>query len=214
MHNDTIIKAIKEEVGSVEQTKAFEYLKAYILQKFGEKVGDDALLKDLFQDRLMLTSRGLVCTNAKAYLYMIVRNEWLGYLRKQKKERGPKSFVDLIREVMELDPNDPGPDTEEDIEDEDNMEYNKLLGEPAPPDDPATKESMRSMLEMAINKLKPANEEFVRKYFLAVPPVALKDVQIKAKDSDTDFRNYENLKKLKQRTIVMLGKIIQNINKN
>ncbi len=220
MNNDELVQAIKEELGAQAHNEAYHSLRDFIFQKLRKKVEDEGLLEDLFHEgylklRMMLLFRGLVCRNAKAYLLIIIRNLWLSHLR--KRNRGPrpgrKSLEEIFVDVLNADPNVEDPDDEDAIEWPDDAS-----GEPAPSDHPmpdgdlAMASELRRKLLVAVATLKAPNAEMVLKYFLSDPPIALKDVKIQVKSPETGYRNYENLKKLKQRTIKMLCKILKNNN--
>ncbi len=216
MNNYELVQAIKEEVAASEQTRAYNHLKGYIFRKLSKKVEDKSRLEDLFQEgymklRVMLLFKGLVCKNVEAYLYMIVRNLWLAYIRNRDRQPrfGRKSLEDILREIWSIDPNEENPEDENEVEWPDDVP-----GAAAPPDDnepdsDPNNDPFKALLMAALEHLKPANAEFIRQYYLSDPPIALKDIKILEKSPGTAYRNYENLKKLKQRTTNMLCKIFK-----
>jgi DNA-directed RNA polymerase specialized sigma24 family protein len=194
MNNDEIMEAVKSD-DQLAVTKVYVFVWSKVSVGLGKLVNDDELLKDLYQDAFVLFRqnvkfKGLVCKNSVGYIYKVMRHAWLKKWRDDSKKKGSSSpMEEALLNVIEMD------DEADDLEE---IEAEKT---------PAS--ILKEKLLDGINRMADPYKEILLQLFFAKPPVQLKEVKILKKDSNTEYRNYEDLKKIKQRAIAKLSQLIK-----
>jgi DNA-directed RNA polymerase specialized sigma24 family protein len=192
MNNHEIMEAIKSD-DQLAVTKVYVFVWSKVRGSLGKLVKDDALLEDLYQDAFILFRQkvkfdGLVCQNPRGYIYKIMRHAWLKKRRDDPKKRG-SSLEDALLSVIEMD---------DEADDFDESETEKT-----------PRAFLKEKLLNGINGMADPYKEILLQLFFAKPPVPLKEVKILKKDSNTAYRNYEDLKKIKQRAIAKLSQLLK-----
>ena len=193
MNNHEIMEAIKSD-DELAVKKMYVFVWSKVSGGLGKLVKDDELLKDLYQDAFILFRQkvkfeGLVCKNPVGYIYKIMRHAWLRKWRDDSKKRGSSPMEEALLNVIEMD------------DEADDLEETEAEKTPA--------SILKEKLLDGINRMADPYKEILLQLFFAKPPVPLKEVKILKKDSNTAYRNYEDLKKIKQRAIAKLSQLLK-----
>jgi DNA-directed RNA polymerase specialized sigma24 family protein len=194
MNNHEIMEAIKSDDDQLAVKKVYHFVWSKIRESLGKLVKDDDLLEDLYHDAFILFRQkvkfgGLDCKNSVGYIYKIMRHAWLRKLKDETKKGGSSPIEEALLSVIEMD------DEADDLEE---TEAEKTPGA-----------ILRQRLLDGINALHDPYKEMLLQLFFTKPPVPLKEVKILKKDSNTAYRNYEDLKKIKQRAIAKLSQLLK-----
>lgn len=195
MNNHEIMEAIKSD-DELAVKKVYVFIWSKVSAGLGKLVNDNELLKDLYQDAFMLFRQkvkfeALDCKkNSVGYVYKVMRHAWLKKWRDDSKKKGSSSpMEEALLNVIEMD------DEADDLEE---TEAEKTLAS-----------ILKEKLLDGINRMANPYKEMLLQLFFAKPPVPLKEVKILKKDSNTEYRNYEDLKKIKQRAIAKLSQLLK-----